>query len=72
MNVKRLDVPTAFLNGALINNIYIKPPEGITIESGKVLRLKKALYGIKEAPRCWNERSHKYILSIEFTQSKLI
>lgn len=60
--IKQLDIPTAFLNGELNSNIYIKYPEGLQNKTeGKVLKLKKALYGLKEAPRCWNEKLSKFL-----------
>lgn len=52
--LKQLDVPTAFLNGTLENDIYIKCPKGLKLKNGNVLKLNKALYGLKEAPKCWN------------------
>ncbi|MBW0473384.1 hypothetical protein O181_013099 [Austropuccinia psidii MF-1] len=33
--------------------VYIWPPQGMTINKFKVLKLKKALYGTKQAARCW-------------------
>ncbi|GJQ79857.1 form3 [Trypoxylus dichotomus] len=53
--IKQLDVPTAFLNGDLESSVYIKIPEGVTAGQGKVLKLKRVLYGLCEAPRCWNK-----------------
>jgi hypothetical protein len=40
------------------------------MEEGKVCKLLKALYGLKEAPRLWNECFHDFIISIGFTQSQ--
>lgn len=70
LNVKQLDVPTAFLNGVLETDVYIKPPKGTKVEKGKVLKLRKSLYGLKEAPKCWNTRFHKFITSLGMEQSK--
>lgn len=53
--IKQLDVPSAFLNGELKNDIYIKIPEGVKEINNKVLKLNKALYGLREAPRVWND-----------------
>jgi hypothetical protein len=50
--IRQLDVPVAFLNGTLKQETYIKPPEGISVQRGNVLKLHKALYGLKGAPRC--------------------
>ncbi|CAB0005156.1 unnamed protein product [Nesidiocoris tenuis] len=53
--LRQLDIPSAFLNGTLRSEIYLKIPEGVHIENGKCLRLNKSIYGLKEAPRLWNE-----------------
>ncbi|RVE40811.1 hypothetical protein evm_014540 [Chilo suppressalis] len=70
MSLKQLDVPTAFLNGILDEDVYIKCPKGLKIGERKVLKLKKALYGLKEAPKCWNGRFHQFITGKGYVQSK--
>jgi hypothetical protein len=44
-----MDVKSAFLNGDLKEEVYVKQPPGFVIpgEEGKVLRLHKALYGLR-------------------------
>ncbi|CAI7908509.1 unnamed protein product [Closterium sp. NIES-54] len=42
--VKQMDVTTAFFNGVLEEEIFMAQPEGFDDGSGRVLRLKKALY----------------------------
>ncbi|KAI8435899.1 hypothetical protein MSG28_004091 [Choristoneura fumiferana] len=68
--MKQLDVQTAFLNGYLHTEVYIKPPEGVEVSAGKVLKLQRSLYGLREAPKCWNDRFHNYIVTQGFEQSK--
>jgi hypothetical protein len=43
-----MDVMSAFLNGDLKEEVYVKEPPGFvnTGEEGKLLRLRKALYGL--------------------------
>ena len=56
LHVHQLNVTTAFLNGKLEEKVYMDQPEGF-VERGKeglVCRLKYSLYGVKQAPRCWN------------------
>lgn len=70
-NITQLDVPTAFLNGKLTSDVFIKTPKGVDQNSkGKVLKLKRALYGLKESPKCWNETFDNVARQIGFTRSK--
>ena len=61
--IHQLDVKTAFLNGVLKTVVYVEQPTGF--ETGdptkKVWRLKKALYGLVEAPRLWYETLHQVL-----------
>lgn len=49
--VHHLDVKTAFLNGEL-QEVYVTRPEGYAVKGKEhlVLRLSKALYGLRQAP----------------------
>ncbi|GJR27593.1 retrovirus-related pol polyprotein from transposon TNT 1-94 [Tanacetum coccineum] len=52
----QMDIKSAFLNGKLKVEVYVKQPPGF--ESSKfhdyVCKLNKSLYGLKQAPRAWN------------------
>ena len=45
-----------YLAGELEEDIYIAPPQGLPGTVGKVCRLKKGLYGLKQSARVWNQR----------------
>ena len=50
----QMDVHNVFLHGDLEEEIYMKLPQGFTCsDPTKVCRLKKSLYGLRQAPRCW-------------------
>ena len=71
MVVHQMDVKTAFLNGKLEEEVYMKQPEGFIKEGQEhlVCKLKKAIYGLKQASRCWNATLHEGLCDIGFTQS---
>jgi len=54
--VHHMDVKTAFLNGTLKDDIYMSVPKGLNRSyENKVCKLIKAIYGLKQAARCWFE-----------------
>ena len=54
----QMDVKTAFLNGFLEEEVYMSQPEGFVSNDrpNLVCRLKKSIYGLKQASRSWNIR----------------
>ena len=66
-----MDVVSAFLNGELKEEIYMKQPPG-NVQSGKeelVCKLRKSIYGLKQSPHCWNEKLCDYLKSAGFKES---
>lgn len=55
LELHQMDVKAAFLNGNLDEVIYMKQPEGFVVDGQEhlVCRLKKSIYGLKQASRQW-------------------
>ena len=71
MLIHQMDVVTPFLNGDLKEEIYMRLPPGY-VKPGKeklVCKLKKSLYGLKQSPRCWNEKFCNHLKQLGFKQS---
>jgi hypothetical protein len=66
--VHHMNVKSTFLNGDLQEEVYIEQPMGfiVTGKEHKVLKLKKALYGLHQAPRAWNVKLDDTLLSLGF------
>jgi hypothetical protein len=58
--LKQFDVPTAFLNSPVEEDVYMELPEGFE-QPGMVCKLQKSLYGLKQAPRNWDKLVHGFI-----------
>ena len=68
LELHQMDVKTAFLNGILEEEVYMKQPEGF-IKNGEedlVCCLVKAIYGLKQAPRAWYNRIDKFFAELNF------
>ena len=67
--VHHMDVKTAFLNGILKEEIYMRVPEGVECKANQVCKLNKAIYGLKQAARCWFEMFEKVLFEKGFRNS---
>jgi hypothetical protein len=56
----QFDVPTAFLNAEVDEDIFMELPDGFK-QPGMVCKLLKSLYGLKQAPRNWDKLVHTFI-----------
>jgi hypothetical protein len=66
--VHHMDVKSAFLNSDLQEEVYVEQPTSfiITCKEHKVLKLKKVLYGLHQAPQAWNVKLDDTLLSLGF------
>ena len=65
-----MDVKSAFLYGTVEEDVYVSQPPGFedAVHRDKVYKLKKALYGLHQAPRQWYATLSKYLLENGFNR----
>lgn len=66
---KLFHVKTAFFNGTIQKDIYMRLP-GKFGAGSRVAKLHKSLYGLKQASRAWNARFHDFVVGLEFKRSE--
>ncbi|CAK9821232.1 Retrovirus-related Pol polyprotein from transposon TNT 1-94 [Anthophora plagiata] len=61
--IMKFDVKTAFLYGDLQEEIYLDQPPGYKNDRlpDAVFKLHRSLYGLKQSPKCWNEKFTKFL-----------
>jgi transposase InsO family protein len=69
MRLRHFDVETAFLNGDLEEEIYLKFPLGCASYSHSVVKLRKSIYGLKQSGRNWNIKIATVLKALGFTRS---
>jgi hypothetical protein len=66
-----MDVKTAFLNGNLTDDVYMTQSEGFVDpkHAGKICKLQKSIYGLKQASRSWNLHSDEVVKGFGFIKN---
>ena len=68
--VHQMDVHNVFLHGDLEEEVYMRFPPGFShSDPKKVCRLRKSLYGLRQAPRCWFAKLSQALFKFGFEQS---
>nr|GFB73984.1 retrovirus-related Pol polyprotein from transposon TNT 1-94 [Tanacetum cinerariifolium] len=69
----QMNVKTAFLNGNLREEVYVSQPDGFvdTDNPNHVYKLKKALYGFKQAPCAWYDMLSSFLISQDFSKGSM-
>ena len=67
-----MDMKSAFLNGFLNEEVFVEQPKGFQDPHfpDHVFRLKKTLYGLKQASRAWYDRLTTYLLDHGFKRGQ--
>nr|GEU92868.1 retrotransposon protein, putative, unclassified [Tanacetum cinerariifolium] len=70
MTIYQMDVKIAFLNGKLHEVVYVSQPEGFVDPDNPthMYRLKKVLYGLKQALQAWYDMLLSFLLSQKFSK----
>ncbi|SGZ29601.1 BQ5605_C051g12552 [Microbotryum silenes-dioicae] len=63
--IKQADVNKAYLHGKLDQPLYIQPPQGINLP-GKILKLERSIYGLKQAGRIWIKEINSTLRSLGY------
>ena len=68
-----MDIKSAFLNGEIEEEVYVKQPPGFVNpkKPNHVYKLHKALYGLKQAPRAWYKYLTKFLIEKGFEIGKI-
>ena len=64
LSMEHWDIKQAFVNAPLDETIYVHPVPGFSDGEGQVLKLKKALYGTKQAAHAWQKFLKKILFGL--------
>ena len=67
-NIYQLDIKAAYLNAEINEELYMEIPRGMDV--GGYIKLKKSIYGLKQAGRIWNDKINKTLLELKFERLK--
>jgi hypothetical protein len=69
----QMDVKSAFLNGVLEEEVFVRQPPGFESEKypHMVYKLRNALYGLKQAPKAWYGRLRGFLFERGFEMGKV-
>ena len=67
-----MDVKIVFLNGNLTEDVYMMQPKGFVdpTNAGKICKLQKSIYGLKQASRSWNIRFDEVVKGFGFIKNE--
>ena len=69
-DAEQIDVKTAFLNGELEEEIYMRTPKGMNLPIGYCLLLNKSIYGLVQASQQWWKKFINFLNKIGFKNAQ--
>jgi hypothetical protein len=69
--ILQLDIKGAYLNGVVKEELYMKQPTRYEDGTGRVCRLLKTLYGLKQAGNEWNNELNGSMVEFGYKQLRL-
>ena len=68
----QMDVSSAYLHAEIDHEIYIDQPPGFEKgEANNVCKLRKAIYGLKQSGRMWNNVINDFLTNLDFVRSEI-
>jgi hypothetical protein len=64
--LRQFDVKGAYLNAYLEEESYMRQPPGFEDRTGRVCKLKRSIYGLKQAGNAWNKELNSALLDLRF------
>jgi hypothetical protein len=71
LHIHEVNVNNAFTESFQKEDIFMFPPPGVDIPPGKVFKILKSLYGLKQAARDWNQLYVQKLKKLGFTRSEV-
>ncbi|KAI7956932.1 hypothetical protein MJO28_004027 [Puccinia striiformis f. sp. tritici] len=68
--VYSFDFVAAYLHSPINEEVWVRPPEGLDVPKGYACKLLKALYGTKQAARCWWKHLQGKLLQLGYKPSQ--
>ena len=69
-DIQHIDITAAFLNAELDTNLFIEQPKHLPFVPGMVCKLHKAIYGLRSAPKRWQQQLRNKLMTLGFSQLK--
>ncbi|KAE8887010.1 hypothetical protein PF005_g31320 [Phytophthora fragariae] len=70
LKIRQFDIETAFLNGTLDEDVNMAVPQGVRADGGLVCKLRRSLYGLKQAAAVWFKTIRAAFVEMGFVQCR--